>query len=76
MEKCLVIPAGKDSTISPVIFTTHLGHQVEEKAKKSHRSLERLWLFGVRQQRNVSLLAGIGAFEIGIDGFREGRCHW
>lgn len=32
LEKCLVMPAGKDSTISPVIFTTHL----EQRERRHH----------------------------------------
>lgn len=35
VEKCLVIPAGKDSTISPAIFTKHLPHTVRHERRLS-----------------------------------------
>lgn len=37
LAKCLVMPAGKDKTISPVILTMHLEHQAHERREKRHR---------------------------------------
>lgn len=73
LEKCRVIPAGKDSTISPVIFTTHLGRrEAGGRGGKSDGGGAR----GTLRLPKLSLLAGIRAFEVGVDGFGEGSRHW
>lgn len=49
LAKCLVIPAGKESTISPVIFTTHLdrgNHYGVYRHFLSHDSLEEVLFLG------------------------------
>lgn len=34
------------------------------------------WSLSFTKQGNVGVLAGVCAFEVGIDGFCEGSCHW
>lgn len=34
------------------------------------------WLIHLSIEENGGLLAGVSAFEVGIDGFCEGSCHW
>lgn len=80
LEKCLVIPAGKDRTISPLIFTTHL-----EETPWTFSLLQSFVLMEKISSRylfrsssglqSVSLLARVSAFKVGVDGFCEGSRH-
>lgn len=43
LAKCLVMPAGKDKTISPVILTMHLEHQAHERKEKRQGQCAGCW---------------------------------
>lgn len=86
LAKCRVMPAGKDSTISPVIFTMHLQRQAQRprgRKRRAQNAAQDGWCgesppfpsqapTPVPRPHGRHLLAGVGSLEVSIDGLSEG----